>query len=377
MKSLLCCAAAVLTVSAALAGCSSSGGNSSAGASQPASQAVTQAAVAASTAAAAPTTTAQQAPTCSGEKVSFQLAFFPNAEFAGFLVAESRGYYKDAGLDVEVKAGGPAITPETVLAQGSVDIGLVDSSSLVAKLKGAPITLVGETFRVDPEAIVALASSGIRKPADLKGKTIGLQEAGAHPDVDALLKAGGLTESDVKFKSVAFGIDGIEGKKVDIGTQQLFFHKALWIDAGYAWPADGQTTSSGPKGLTVFQPKDFGNEGFGEAIAVNNTFLKDHPDAVSCFLSASLRGWKVAISDPDSAIDDVMKYVPKGVSPRSDQLIDLKTTNELMLPSGTPESDLLRIDDATVQKTADFLKQYGVLKGSIDVSSFVNTTLLK
>lgn len=314
---------------------------------------------------------------CNGDKLSFQLGFFPNAQHSGFLVAQNRGYYKDAGLKVKIKPGGPTVDPDLLLAQGNVNMGLTDNFALVAQSKGAPITLVGETDRTDPGVLIAKASSGIKGAADLKGKSIGLQRTGAHPDLEAILHSVGLTDSDVKLKSMGFGIDDIESGKVDAGTQQLFFHKAQWEDAGYKWPAQGQSTSSGPKGLTVLDPSSFTNVGFGEAIGVNNDYLSSHPDAVGCFLRASRRGWQFALAHPKAALNDVMKFLPKGVSTPKDQYTDLVEENRLVMPPGTAPSDLLKITTPQVQAAVSFLKKYKVMKGNVDVSKVVNTSFLK
>ncbi len=258
-----------------------------------------------------------------------------------------------------------------------MNVSLVDNFVVAAKAKGAPITLVGETYRIDPEVVVAKATTGIRTAKGLNGKKIGLQRAGAHPDLEAVLHAAGLTDNDVKLIPIGFGIEDIESGKADAGTQQLFFHKAIWEDAGYKWPAPGKTTTSGPKGLTVLSPSDFTNVGFGEAIGVNNGYLKSHRKAVSCFLEASRRGWLFARAHPKAALNDVMKYLPKGVSPRADQYVDLLETNRLMLPKGTPVSALLKIDKKAVAANEAFLKKYKVLKGNVNVDSFVDTSLLK
>lgn len=320
---------------------------------------------------------AAPAPKCSGDSLSFQLGFFPNAQHVGFLVAQHRGYYKQAGLKVTIKPGGPTVNPLLLLAQGTVNLALADDFVVAAKAKGAPITLVGETYRVDPGVVVAKATSGITSAADLKGKSIGLQRAGAHPDLEAILHSAGLTDADVKLVSIGFGIDDIASGKVDAGTQQLFFHKALWIDAGYKWPAPGESTTSGPKGLTVLDPSSLAQVGFGEAIGVNNRYLKSHRAAVACFLAASRRGWLFARTHPRAALADVMAYLPPHVSPPKDQYVDLLETNRLVLPKGTPVSMLLKIDRRQVAQTAAFLTKYKVMTGHVDVNSFVDTTLLK
>src|SRR5712691_8405184 len=120
-------------------------------------------------------------PADAGDPLVLQLKWLPDAQFAGYFVAEAKGFYRDAGLDVTIRPGGPDINPSQVLASGGADVA-VDwlASALAAR------------------------DRGVRRPADLKGKTLavwfagnefpflawmaklGLKTAGDKPDVTVL-----------------------------------------------------------------------------------------------------------------------------------------------------------------------------------------------
>ncbi len=312
----------------------------------------------------------QQAPPtgkCNNDKMRFQLSFFANAQHAGFLVAQNRGYYKDEGLDLEVVPGGPNVNVPLALAQGNVDVAMMGDDAVLSFAGGAGITVVAQTYRTDPTRFVALKKSGITSPSDLKGKRVGVQRVGKQADLLALLNGAGLSESDIKMVPISFGIDDIVSGKVDIGSQQIFFHKAAWEAAGYKWP----------DGLVVLDPAKFGVEVYGQVIAVNNRYLAAHSAAVACFLRASVRGWQATIADPDSAVKDVMKFLPPGSSTEQAQLVSLKVTDdELMAPPGFDKSNLMKVDPRQVQATADTMQRFGILKQHVDTTKLVQTSFL-
>jgi NitT/TauT family transport system substrate-binding protein len=312
----------------------------------------------------------QQAPPtgkCNNEKMRFQLSFFANAQHAGFLVAQNRGYYKDEGLNLEVVPGGPNVNVPLALAQGNVDVAMMGDDAVLSFAGGAPITVVAQTYRTDPTRFVALKKSGIAGPADLKGKRVGVQRVGKQADLLALLNGVGLSESDIKMVPISFGIEDIVAGKVDIGSQQLFFHKAAWEAAGYKWPDD----------LVVLDPAKFGVQVYGQVIAVNNRYLAANRAAVACFLRASVRGWQTTIADPNSAVKDVMKFLPPGSSTEQAQLVSLKVTDdELMAPAGFDKANLMKVDPRQVQATADTMQRFGILKQRVDTTKLVQTSFL-
>jgi NitT/TauT family transport system substrate-binding protein len=311
----------------------------------------------------------QAAPTgkCNNEKLRFQLSFFANAQHAGFLVAQNRGFYKEEGLNLEVVPGGPNVNVPLALAQGNVDVAMMGDDAVLSFAGGAGITVVAQTYRTDPTRFVALKKSGITSPADLKGKRVGVQRVGKQADLLALLNGAGLKESDIKMVPINFGIEDIVSGKVDIGSQQLFFHKAAWEAAGYKWPDD----------LVVIDPAKFGVEVYGQVIAVNNHYLEANRAAVACFLRASVRGWQTTIADPDSAVKDVMKFLPAGSSTEQAQLVSLKVTDdELMAPPGFDKANLMKVNPSQVQATADTMQRFAILKRHVDTTKLVDTSFL-
>src|SRR3977135_3991099 len=113
------------------------------------------------------------------DKLTLQLKWVTQAQFAGYYVAKDKGFYKDAGLDVTVKAGGPDINPSQVIAGGGADV-IVDwmPSALATREKGVPLVNISQTFKKSGLELTCRADTGIKKPVDLKDKTVGIWYGG-------------------------------------------------------------------------------------------------------------------------------------------------------------------------------------------------------
>jgi NitT/TauT family transport system substrate-binding protein len=304
-------------------------------------------------------------------KLTFQLSFFANAQHVGYLVASHRGYYGRAGLNISVKPGGPTVEPTLLLAQGAVDIAQIDFPEfLQAVAKGAPMTYIGLTYQQDPIQYVALKSTPLSSPADLKGKTFGQQQAGSlDPELKAMLDKAGLSESDIKIVPIGFTIDDLLNGKCQVFPSRVFFHPAQFEDKGIKYP----------EGLNVLDPNKLGVAVASQGLAVNNNYLKAHPQAVVNFLRASLKGWWFAIGNPKQAVADVEAFIPKGASNPQDDLVDTRTTNSIVThnASGKVIKKILAIDMSYLNASQNILLKYGVVSKKLNLAKYVNTSLLE
>ena len=113
------------------------------------------------------------------DTVTIQLKWVAQAQFAGYFVARDKGFYKEAGLDVTIKPGGPDVAPPQVIAGGGADV-VVDwmPSALASREKGVPLVNISQTFKRSGLELTCRADTGIKKPTDLKGKTVGIWYGG-------------------------------------------------------------------------------------------------------------------------------------------------------------------------------------------------------
>ena len=132
------------------------------------------------------------------DDVTLQLKWVTQAQFAGYYVAKDKGFYKEEDLDVEIKPGGPDIAPAQVLAGGGADV-VLDwmPSALATREKGLALVNIAQPFKSSGMMLTCRKETGISKPEDFKGKTLGVWFFGnEYPFLSWMSKLGIKTEGD-------------------------------------------------------------------------------------------------------------------------------------------------------------------------------------
>src|SRR3954454_23288692 len=130
--------------------------------------------------------------------LNYQLSWIKNVEFAGQYLADANGYYKAAGFSaVNLMAGGPTVSQDSVVAAGKALVGISSPDITGAAIgKGAPLVIIGAQYQKNPFAIMSLASAPITVPTDMIGRKIGVQ-ATNEPVWNAFLKANRIDPSKI------------------------------------------------------------------------------------------------------------------------------------------------------------------------------------
>ncbi|MFT4286942.1 ABC transporter substrate-binding protein [Nocardioides sp.] len=213
--------------------------------------------------------------------ISVQLSWIKNAEFAGEFIADSKGYYADAGFGKVDLLTGP-VAQEEIVATGKAQFGLSNSVSTAAAVanSGFPLKIVGATYQKNPFSILSLGDQGnITTPADLKGKKIGVQD----PNLSlfqAFLSANGLTEDDVTIVPNGFDIAPLEDGEID-GLVAYMTNESLLVKG------DGFDAVDLPFA-------DNGLPFVAETVITTDDIIAEQPDMVKAFLKAEIQGWKDA-----------------------------------------------------------------------------------
>ena len=149
------------------------------------------------------------------EDVTLQLKWLPQAQFAGYYVAQAKGYYKDAGLNVTIKPGGTDISPVQVIAGNSADV-IVDwmPDALAARESGVPLVNIAQIYDRSGMMLTCRKSSGVATPADLKGKTLGVWFGGnEYPFFNWMNRLGYKPGVDIKVLKQGFNVDPLLQKQ--------------------------------------------------------------------------------------------------------------------------------------------------------------------
>src|SRR3954470_19305005 len=109
------------------------------------------------------------------DQLTLQLKWVTQAQFAGYYVAKDKGFYDEVDLDVDIKPGGPDIAPPQIIAGGGADV-IVEwmPAALAARERGVPLVNIAQPFKRSGMQLTCRAETGVKTPADLKGRTLGV-----------------------------------------------------------------------------------------------------------------------------------------------------------------------------------------------------------
>jgi NitT/TauT family transport system substrate-binding protein len=249
------------------------------------------------------------------DKLTLQLKWVTQAQFAGYYVAKDKGFYKDVGLDVTIKAGGPDINPSQVIAGGGADV-IVDwmPSALATREKGVPLVNIAQVFQRSGMQLTCRNDSGVKSPADFKGKTLGVWFFGnEYPFMSWMDKLGLKTDGSpagVKVLKQGFNVDPLLQKQAACISTMTYNEYWQLIDAGMK-----------PDQLTVFKYEDQGVATLEDGLYALEKSLADPKTAATLarFVKASLRGWDHAIKNQAEAVKIVLKNDASGAQTEKHQ----------------------------------------------------------
>ena len=231
-------------------------------------------------------------------KISLPLGYIPNIQFAPLYVAVEKGYFKEAGIDVEFdykfETDGVAL-----VAAGELPFAVVSGEQvLLARAKGLPVTYVAAWYQQYPVSVVAKSEAGILVPQDLKGKKIGLPGLfGAnYIGLRALLNAGKLSESDVTLDAIGFN----QVELVASGQQDIV--------VGYTANEPIQLRAQGIA-VTEIRVADYAQLAANGLLA-SEKVIAENPELVRAFVGAFLKGLRDTISNPDEAFQLSEAHIP-------------------------------------------------------------------
>jgi len=227
-------------------------------------------------------------------KITFCTSWFAQAEQGGFYQALARGIYKNAGLDVSIKMGGPQINGLQLLAAGTCDFYMgYPMQDMVAASRGMPVVTVAAIFQKDPSVIIA--HHGVNSLAALKGKPILLAQYAYTTWWPWLESKYGFTMAQTRpytFSVAPFLHDKNLSQQGYVGSEPLMIEKGgekpkVFLLADYGWPA------------------------YAGTIDTTRSMIDKHPKWVAAFVKASAEGYKSYLSDPSPANKLIVEADPK------------------------------------------------------------------
>lgn len=225
------------------------------------------------------------APGWSRDSVSVQLSWHHQFQFAGYYVAKEMGFYRSAGLEVELRPGGPsAMQPVTAVVDGRADFGVTNAGLAIDRMNGLPVVALAAVLQSSPAVWVA---SGRRDS----------QDVAAWRDAPRYVP---FADKDSSELIALFTREGDQGRPQPPTSNDPVaptqYGQGAGIRAAYLTKEVGQLQAAGAE-FSVLDPRDFGIDFYSEVLFTSEAFLRDRPGAVERFRSATLRGWAAAFAD--------------------------------------------------------------------------------
>jgi NitT/TauT family transport system substrate-binding protein len=307
-------------------------------------------------------------PARAADKVVLMLNWYVYGEHAPFYYGKAKGIYAAEGIDLDIQEGrGSAATTQAVAAK-TANFGYVDVPTMMrATIKGAPVIATGVLLQTSPMSVMGLVEKNIRKPDDIKGKTVAITPADSMTQIWPLfLKKTGLKESD--FTTVA-GDGQTKLNAVINGQADLLL--------GYVMDQSMKIKDATGKDVYPIKFADYGINMVSSGLVANTDYVKANADVVKRFMSATTKAVEAAEKDPKGAAQSILDANPKGGK------IDTLTQGfELTIPlyrtKDTKDKRPFQVTDQNMTDSVNLMVEYGGLdaKAKEDPKSFYTNEYL-
>ncbi|HET7478735.1 MAG TPA: ABC transporter substrate-binding protein [Rubrobacteraceae bacterium] len=294
------------------------------------------------------------------QKVTLTLDWYPNADHAGVYAAKEEGYFKDAGLDVQIRQPSDPAAVLQLVAAGRSEFGISYENEMTnAGIRDIPVQSVMAIMQEPLNSIISLKKSGITSPEDLAGKKIGYAgQSFGTAVIDTVLRKAGKDPSSAEKVNVGYDLrPALTSGRVDAIVD------AYWNIEAVELKQKGFETN-------VIRLPQVGVPNYNElVVATSDSYAKENPETVRKFVGALVKGHRYAVEHPEAAKDALLK-ANKELDPR---------TAEETLKLTTPVFKAARIgyqDPKEWQAYVDWAVKNDVLKKPVEVDKVMTNKFL-
>lgn len=277
------------------------------------------------------------------------LDFTPNAVHSGIYAAQGEGFYRDAGIDLQIQQPGESTDAPKLLAAGRTEFAILDIHDLgIAREQGLDLVGVMPIVQRPLAAVIARGDDGVRRPRDLEGHTVGV--TGLPSDeavVDSEVSADGGDPAKVDEVTIGFNaVSSLAAGKVDAAT-------------GF-WNAEGVELQRQGVPVRIFKVDRYGAPPYPELIlTTSRQTLDGNPELVHAVVAATRRGYAFTEQQPGKALGDLLAADP--ALDRADQQAQLQG----LLPDLRP----LPFDPTVLREWASWDLEHGLLERPLAIDA--------
>ncbi len=285
------------------------------------------------------------------DPVVLQLKWQHQFQFAGYYAAVAQGYYREAGLSVELREAESQKDPLQAVLSGAADFGVGNSDILVLRAEGKPVVLLAPIFQHSPLLLVTRGASGVTDLQGLHDRKIMMIDS-EKAELLAYFKYEGVDPQQLKIVPHTFRHEDFISGQVDAmsgyGTDEPYTLRQEHVD------------------FHLFTARSGGIDFYGDVLFTTEAQIKQHPDRVRAFRAASLRGWEYALAHQEEIVDLILRNYTRRHS-RDHLLFEAAKTAELMHPGVI---EVGHNNPGRWRHIADTYAEFGIMPADFSLDGF-------
>ena len=289
------------------------------------------------------------------KKITIQLSWFDQFQFAGYYMAKEKGFYKELGLDVEIKPFEFGIDIPKEVSDGKIDFAVGRETLILERTKNRNIVALYALFQATPLILISTKESGINTINDFSNKKIMTTiDDSSEVSLKAMIISNKVKVEDLNFLKHTHNINDLLNKNTD-------------VISAYISKAPFQLNQKSVE-YNIFDPKKFGFDMYSDMLYTSENLINSDLNAVLLFKKASLKGWEYAYSNIQESANLIYeKYNSEKLT--KDELIYEGT--ELKKLSYFKTANLGEIKKDKIQRIYDLYNLMGLIDTPIDLEKFV------
>ena len=229
-------------------------------------------------------------------EVSLQLKWYPQWQFAGYYVAQAKGFYLEEGLKVDIRSGGPGISPADEVSSGRADFGIGSSHLVIDRIQGKPVVAIAAILQQTPAAFMTLMESELKKPEDFGGKRVMLMKGNSSFELLATLQKAGVLDQIERVDS-SFVLASLHNGQADVFNAYISNEPYVFEQQGVPY--------------NLITPASEGLQFYSDVLFTDQSEVESRIEMVKAFERASLKGWRYALEHLSESIDIVHRIAPE------------------------------------------------------------------
>jgi diguanylate cyclase (GGDEF)-like protein len=232
------------------------------------------------------------------EKMRLQLRWLHQFQFAGYYMALEKGFYAQAGLEVEIRPGGPG-TPKPIdlLLEGDADFAIANSGLVIARMQGQPLVALAAIMQSSPIVWIVRADSDIYTPQDLAGKRVMLMPEPESAELLVTLAREGVDHERLELQQTSFDPQDLVDGNTDAYNGYVS-NEPFWLQQQQL-------------PYRLIKPREYGVNFYSDVLTTREALLQERPAQVEAFIQASLKGWQYALEHLEESVQLIhRRYAP-------------------------------------------------------------------